>query len=87
MEWDRNLVKELRGKISDEASEIIDYLAENPDKKFTPEALVAEMGLESAGSLRSYLGKTTIGAKQIGVPQEDPHSWFVLWENKPAVLA
>lgn len=81
--WDRKSAQKLRAQLSDEASEIIDYLAENPDKKFTPDALVSALGLENAGSLRSYLGKTTIGAKQVGIPQDDPHSWFVQWDNTP----
>lgn len=86
MNWNSDSAQLLKTQLSPDARKVVDYLAENHDQKFTPGELVEALTLKSEESLRSYLGKTTIGAKRVGVSQEEPHSWFVLWENKPEWL-
>lgn len=83
MEWSRSTAQTLKRQLTTETCKILDFLAQNPDRKFKTDELVNALSLKNSASLRSRLGKTTIAAKRIGVPQDELHSWFVLWESKP----
>lgn len=86
MQWSRSTAQALKRQLTDETCKIIDFLAQNPDRKFRTDELVDALSLQSPAELRSRLGKTTIAAKRIGVPQDELHSWFVLWNDKPEWL-
>ena len=83
MTWSKQLAQKLRGELSSGACAVIDVLADHPGHQFTTAELVVELSLPTKHSLWAYLGKTTEAAKRIGVAQDAPHSWFVLWENQP----
>ena len=83
MTWSKQLAQKLRSEVSPGGYAVIDFLAEHPGSQFTIPELVAELSLPTRGSLRGCLGKVTQAAKRIGVAQEEPHSWFVLWDDRP----
>lgn len=83
MTWSKQLAQQLRSELSPEACTVIDVLATRPGHRFTTAELVAELSLTTEHSLRAFLGTTTKAARRIGVAQDEPHSWFVLWEKQP----
>lgn len=83
MKWSRKLAQQLKAELSPRACEIVDEFAAHPDRRFSTSELVERLSLKNARALRALLGKTTEAAKRIGVAQDEPHSWFVQWQDKP----
>ncbi len=81
--WTKQRTQRLKQELSSGACAVIDALATRPGYRFSVTELVRELSLKNDHALRALLGKTTEAAKRIGVSQDKPHSWFVLWETQP----
>jgi len=79
--WTRRAAEELNKQLADPPGSMLDFLAQNPKKKFSAEDLCDRFGFKNTRSMGTHLKKTTMIAKELGIDQKPAHSWFVSWEG------
>lgn len=79
--WTESHALALRDEAPLSLVEVIDLLAEFPGRRFTSQEIVNILDLPSVESLKGILANLTLSTKRLGIPQDEKHSWFVLWER------